>query len=217
MNKNILAFIKSNYTSFEYSDLIFKILSIFFYNYILIIFIELTSPYGFNSISFFSESSLPYTCALTANSIILSIIFILLYKNKHMWSVITIRAITQLYISVSLLICSIINFDGYKLSLEEPFMLIIKLLFFISCLALYPQLLNKKILPKYQENNQNNNLKYIVLAPCIVICFRSFLTMFDSINVAVLLKLIAYMLSMALLINSLDLLTKAFYAKKYHL
>lgn len=91
-------------------------------------------------------------------------------KNKS--SVILIRAITAGYISLSLFFTSLLSYDGFDIYFQDIFFVIIKIFFFIIGLFFYPVLINKKILPNFNKNYNCNNLKYIWIAPSLVVFFK---------------------------------------------
>lgn len=82
MDKNIYLFVKDKYKSFEFSDLILRIVFLFLYNYFIIFLVEITSPYGYDSVSFLSEDVLPYTLVFTVLAVFISIFIIIIYSKK---------------------------------------------------------------------------------------------------------------------------------------
>lgn len=73
MDKNILAFVNDKYKSFLLSDLIFRILGFFIYNYLLVFLVQILSPLGYNGVNYFSNNVFPYIIVLTINSTVFSI------------------------------------------------------------------------------------------------------------------------------------------------
>lgn len=217
MDKNILTFINKNYLSFGFSDLILRILGLFLYGFLVVFLVEIMSPYGYNSVTFFSNNALPYTINFTIVSILLSIVVIFLYRIKNKWSVIAIKVLTNAYISITMLICSIVGFNGHNIIFQEPLSIITKVFFYIICMVLYIYILLKKILPKFSEKYNYDNKKYIALAPSLVVMFKYILSMFDHVDAQDFLTLCYYLIAVSLLINTIDLFTKAYYAKKYKL
>ncbi len=217
MDKNIYLFVKDNYKSFEFSDLILRIVFLFLYNYFIIFLVEITSPYGYDSVSFLSEDVLPYTLVFTVLAVFISIFIIIIYSKKTLGSMTFIRGLSYGYISLSLLICSLVRYDGVMVYFQDTLSIILKLLFYILCCILYTIYLYKKTIPNFSLNKNNDKNKYIWLAPCLVICFRNLLSLFDNINVPEILTLLTYLLSSLLLMVAIEFFMKTYYAKKYSL
>ncbi len=217
MDKNIETYIKDNNHYIFPSDLVWRIIGIFIYNFILLAFYEMISPnFAFN-FDFTSEKILPLEVFLLVVSIILTITLIVLYVKKKVWSFFAIRAITCGYLALTALIYSMIIPDRGTIRFESIPFIIVKLLFFIMIVVLYPIIFNKKILPKFSETLNCNSLNSLWLCPALVCAFSRIIR---SINMGAndslaFLGLLVYSLSAMGIYLSIQLFTKSYYAKKY--
>ncbi len=217
MEKNILDYINDKYKSFLLSDLIFRILGIFLYNYLIVFLVQVISPLGYGNLDYFSSDVFPYIVILTINSTILSISIIIMYKKHSKSSIILSRAITAGYISLSLLLPSLVTYNGLDIALQDPLFVFLKTLFYIITIFAYPLIIIKKILPKFTKDHNNDTLKNIWLAPSLVIVTKRILSCFEYVDVPAMLTSLYYMISMALLCYAIELFIKSYYAKQYSL
>lgn len=215
MNKNIVAFVNYKCKSLFLSDLILRILGIFFYNYILIFLVQILSPFGYSSVDYFSSNVFPYIVLLTILSVILSIGFVILYIKKSKASTILFSAITSGYISLSLLLPSLLNHNGYDICFQDTLFVFIKILFYVIGIFIYPLIIKKKILPNFTRNDYSNDSAYIWLAPSLVIVFQRILASLNDFDGSVLLTSMYYLISIALQYYAVELFIKAYYAHKY--
>lgn len=214
MKRNISAFVKKGNKSFYLSDLLERIIGLFLYAFALVFFIEITSPFGFNRVSFFSNFSLPYTCSLIAFATVLSVVILILYKIKSKCSMFLIDGIMNLYFSITLLLASLVDFDGYSLSFQNIAFIIIKITVFLLCLIGYLILLFKKIIPTASQQNSSSNYKYSFLAPSLLVLVTNIMEQSKSVNVGALFGTIMFCSSVAVIMYSIDMFVKAYYSNK---
>ncbi len=214
MDKNILAFVNRYYIPYNLKRLVLRIVALFAISYGVLALVELYSPYGFGSISFFSENALPYTITLTITALLFSIADICLYRIKLQWSFIVMRGLTNLYGSVLLLIASLMEFDGNNFYLEEFYYIVIKSVIYTIVIPLDLVVLVKIIIPHCADKRDRSHLrKGIILTS--VLGFRGALRASENVHVRTILSFCACLLAVALLINTIYFFTQAYYAKKY--
>lgn len=217
MDKNIVAFINFKYKSVFLSDLILRILGIFLYNYLLIFLVQILSPFGYGSVDYFSSDVFPYVVLLTILSVILSVSFVILYIKKSKASKILFSAIISGYISLTILLPSLLDHTGYDICFQDALFVILKISFYVIGIFIYPLIFIKKILPNFIKNGYSNNSVYICLAPSLVIIFQRILASLSDVNVSAILTSLYYMLSIVLQYYAIELLITAYYAHKYKL
>ncbi len=217
MDKNIEAYIKDNYHYIFPSDLVWRIIGIFIYNFLLLAFYEMFSPDFAANFDFTSKKILPIEVFLLVVSITISVIFIVLYVKKKVWSFFAIRAITCGYLALTALIYSMIIPDWGTIRFESIPFNIVKILFLIMIVVLYPIILNKKILPKFSETLNCNSLNSLWLCPALICAFSRFMRSINmsTNDVFALLGLLVYSLSAMGIYLSIQFFTKSYYAKKY--
>ncbi len=215
MKSNISAFVKKGNKSFYLSDLLERIVGLFLYAFALVFIIEITSPFGVNGVSFFSDVSLPYTCSLIAFATVLSVIIFILYKGKSKCSIFLIDGIMNLYFSITLLLASLVEFDGYSFSFQNIAFIIIKIIVYVFCLSGYLVLLFKKIIPTASKQNSNSNYKYIFLAPSLLVCVTNIMRQSNYVDVGTLFSTMMFCISVALIMYSIDMFVKAYFTNKY--
>lgn len=219
MKSNISAFVYIHYIFYNTKNLILRILGLFLISYSAIMYVQLYSPYGFDSVNFFSKSVLPYTIGLTCSSIIVSIISILLYKIKTMWSCTSMRALTNIYISVLFLVASILRFDGNTLYSENLFLVITKLSLYIIIIPIDLFILIKWIVPKCSHKTDTFLSTFKLIFPVSgVVAFRAYLMSNKPyVNFSDFWSFIAFTFATITLINSIYYFTQAYFAEKHSL
>lgn len=219
MEKNISSFVYKHYIFYNTKNFILRVLGLFLVSYLAIICVEISSPHGFDSVSFFSEISFPFTVGLTLSAILVSLISFLLYRIKKLWSCISMRGITNIYISALLLIVSFFEFDGNTLFAENYFLIITKISLYLLIIPIDLFVLIKWIVPKcsYKSNNRFSSFKYIFGILGVVMFRLILMNNRGNVDIQELLRTIEYMLAIVLLINSIYYFMQAFFAKKYSL
>lgn len=212
MDKNILSFVNKHYISFKLSNLILRVLSIFLISYGAIAFVEISSPFGYNSVNFFSNNVLPFTITLSCVAFLISIVTICLYIIKSQWSFILMRAITNCYISVLFLIASFFRFNGYVFSYESNTIIIAKIIIYLLIIPIDLFILIKWTIPK---SRNHTSLGVKSLAGVLGVFVARLLIQTRSISVQNLMPIIAFAIAVVLLVNSVYFSTQSYYAKKY--
>ena len=213
MNKNILAFVNKYYFTYTTPYLILRVLALFLISYGAIAYVEVYSPYGYDSITFFSEKALPYTITLTITAMLISVISILLFLHKIQWRLVLMRGLTNIYISILFLVASCMDFNGYELSFADIHIIIFEILVYLFVIPIQLFVLIKFIIPKSRNRNENkSNSSLIILG---VSAFRLMLNTSNGIDIQKLLAATAYFLSLTLLVNAIYFFTQSYYAKKY--
>lgn len=227
MSKNIKTFVNDNYVPFYATDLIYRILGYFVYSFLMIIPTEFiltdVQKNGFVYISFTAEYAQPFIVGAIILSTIMSVITIIIYKCKTKWSVIAIRAFSFGYISLTLLGLSCFSdFNGDDI--YDIITIILKILIYICCFPIYINYLHKKKLPKFDPTTKgySANIKYMYIAPILLLCVRPLLNLIFNqngvtISIYPLITGTEYIVAISFIINITELLTKAYYAKKYAL
>ena len=106
----IKTFVNLRYLSMRIPDLIFKMLSYFAYNFLMVliitfqIFMMQVNP--FEGFSVFDDRVVPFLIAAGILSCIMSIVTVFVYHYKTKWSVILNSAITYFYVSIILFLLS---------------------------------------------------------------------------------------------------------------
>lgn len=215
MKSNISAFVKKGNKSFYLSDLLERIVGLFLYAFALVFIVEITSPLGVNGVTFFSDFSLPYTCSLIAFATVLSVVILILYKMKSKCGVFLIDGIMNLYFSITLLLASLVDFDGYSLSFQNIAFVIIKVIVYVFCLSGYLILLFRKIIPTASKQNSSSNYKYAFLAPSLLVLVTNIMGRSNYVDVGTLFSTMMFCISVALIMYSTDMFVKAYFTNKY--
>ena len=106
----IKTFVNLRYLSMRIPDLIFKMLSYFAYNFLMVliitfqIFMMQVNP--FEGFSVFDDRVVPFLITAGILSCIMSIVTVFVYHYKTKWSVILNSAITYFYVSIILFLLS---------------------------------------------------------------------------------------------------------------
>lgn len=214
MDNNIFTFVNYKYNSFSIANLIARIISIFTFSYILIMYVQLTAPNGFNNISLINSENILITCLLTITAFAVSLFIICLYTKKKKWSFIAMRFITNAYLTVGLLLCSMLRYNGTTYYIEENFYLLVKISLYVVCGTIYSFVLTKRTIKNFASNNGKNDHIWLALIPCSVLLFSQYLKQLE-LSANVVLPTFAYLMSIGLLIHTIALLARTYYAKKY--
>lgn len=226
MDKHIKEFVNDRYLSFNIPDLIFRILGYFAYNFIMIFPTEFiltdVQQNGFVYISLTADYARPLVIGAIILAVIMGIVTVIVYLYKTKWSVIVIRGISFAYISFSLLVLSC--FSDFHASVLDIVTVIMKILVYCGCFPLYVNYLFKKKLPNFnpRENNRATGMPYVYLASLLVVISKPLLGLFFnnsqiSISIEFIITGCEYLIAVGVIINTVDLFTKAYYSKKYSL
>lgn len=217
MEKNILLFINEKYTSFVFSDLIFRILGLFLYSFSLVFGIKVVEPmemvlkYGY--FSFFTDDTIAFSIYILSFCAIISFIICLLYSKRSKKNIIAIRCITCAYISVNLLISTCIIDIIYNYGTNNIF-IVIKPMFYFVCAGIYLFNLLKYKIPNFNRP-KNNNSMYVVLTSISLVIICKPLLSSSELSANIFVPAIEYILSICMLLYTIDLLMKTYYAGKY--
>lgn len=213
MDKNIIAFVNKYYYKYTTPYLILRVIALFLISYGAIAYVEIYSPYGFDSITFFSEKALPYTITLNITAMLVSVIFVLLFLHKIQWRLVLMRGLTNIYISVLFLIASCMDFNGYEFSFADKYLIIFEILVYLLVIPIQIFTLVKFVIPNSRNGNDNRSgSSLIILGVC---AFRLMLDASNDINMQKLLAVTAYFVSLTLLVNGIYFFMQSYYAKKY--
>ena len=217
MDNNIFSFVNNDYYYIKVKNIIRRIIGLIIYSFIMIIYIEMQTPQGFDLVSFTANYALPYTYTFSIFALVISLVILLIYKSNKYWTPIIIRGVTYLYISILSLICSLSSFNGKEIYIEYDIFMFIQLVLYLSFSMLYLLILTRKIIPNFEAKKNENNLKYGLLACVSVIVFRTLMrnSNYNSDFISTMLCLAIYILSIIFAIKGIEFLVKAFYAKKY--
>ncbi|RGF40027.1 hypothetical protein DW050_08205 [Ruminococcus sp. AF42-10] len=149
----IKTFVNLRYLSMRIPDLIFKILSYFAYNFLMVliitfqIFMMQVNP--FEGFSFFDDRVVPFLITAGILSCIMSIVTVFIYHYKTKWSVILNRGVTFFYVSITMLLLSC--FIEFKITAFNVIYVIFKIAIYVLCYFIYVKYLFEKKLPKTEE------------------------------------------------------------------
>jgi len=106
----IKTFVNLRYLSMRIPDLIFKMLSYFAYNFLMVSVITLQiftmQAHPLEGFSFFDDRVVPFLIIAGILSCIMSVVTVFVYHYKTKWSVILNSAITYFYVSIILFLLS---------------------------------------------------------------------------------------------------------------
>lgn len=226
MDNRIKDFVNDGYLSFNFIDLIFRIIGYFVYSFIMTIVTELILTdiliNGFVYISLTAEYVRPLVLGAIICSTIISVITIVIFMFKTKWSVIAIKGISLMYISFVLLALSC--FSNFTLSVIEVVFVIIKILAFIVSIFLYERHLLKKIIPNFDPITKGRPVvsQYACLAPALLVLTKPLLIALvqnDSyaINFYSIIIGAEFICGICFGMIMMEFFTKAYYAKKYNI
>ena len=228
MNKNIKYFVNDRYLPFSTTDLIFRIIGYFVFSFIMIIPTEFiltdVQTNAFKYISFTAEYAKPLIVGAVIQSIIVSVITIILFMQKSKWSVIAIRGVSFSFVSIVLLILSC--FCEFSGCFSDIIVVIFKLVLYILCVIFYFRYLINTKLPKFNPHYSMQksfcDYIFIIISTFLVVMTKPLLNLFFnemnfSISLYPLITLTEYICSLGIIINIVELFVKSYYAKKYAL
>lgn len=222
----IKTFVNLRYLSMRIPDLIFKMLSYFAYNFLMVliitfqIFMMQVNP--FEGFSVFDDRVVPFLITAGILSCIMSIVTVFVYHYKTKWSVILNSAITYFYVSIILFLLSC--FFAFEFTAFNAIYAIFKIAIYVLCYFIYVKYLFEKKLPKIEEIVYNGKpFPAGMIAVALTIAIKPVISLLGQngvINSVIFNDLIAlteYIGAVCLIINIIDALVKAYYAKIYNI
>ena len=222
----IKTFVNLRYLSMRIPDLIFKMLSYFAYNFLMVliitfqIFMMQVNP--FEGFSVFDDRVVPFLITAGILSCIMSIVTVFIYHYKTKWSVILNRGVTFFYVSITMLLLSCLI--EFKITAFNVIYVIFKIAIYVLCYFIYVKYLFEKKLPKIEEIVYNGKpFPAGMIAVALTIAIKPVISLLSQngvISSAIFNDLIAlteYIGAVCLIINIIDALVKAYYAKIYNI
>ena len=222
----IKTFVNLRYLSMRIPDLIFKMLSYFAYNFLMVliitfqIFMMQVNP--FEGFSVFDDRVVPFLITAGILSCIMSIVTVFVYHYKTKWSVILNSAITYFYVSIILFLLSC--FFAFEFTAFNAIYAIFKIAIYVLCYFIYVKYLFEKKLPKIDEIVYNGKPFPVgMIAVALTIAIKPVISLLgqngviSSVIFNDLIALTEYIGAVCLIINIIDALVKAYYAKIYNI
>lgn len=222
----IKTFVNLRYLSMRIPDLIFKMLSYFAYNFLMVliitfqIFMMQVNP--FEGFSVFDDRVVPFLITAGILSCIMSVVTVFVYRYKTKWSVILNSAITYFYVSVILFLLSC--FFAFEFTAFNAIYAIFKIAIYVLCYFIYVKYLLEKKLPKIEEIVHNGrSFPAGMIAVALTIAIKPVISLLgqngviSSVIFNDLIALTEYIGAVCLIINIIDALVKAYYAKIYNI
>ena len=222
----IKTFVNLRYLSMRISDLIFKMLSYFAYNFLMVliitfqIFMMQVNP--FEGFSVFDDRVVPFLIAAGILSCVMSVVTVFVYHYKTKWSVILNSAITYFYVSIILFLLSC--FFAFEFTAFNAIYAIFKIAIYVLCYFIYVKYLFEKKLPKIEEIVYNGKpFPAGMIAVALTIAIKPVISLLgqngviSSVIFNDLIALTEYIGAVCLIINIIDALVKAYYAKIYNI
>lgn len=189
------------------------------YSFLLVFGMKIAEPmekvmkYGY--FSFFADDTIAFSIYLLSFCTVIVFIICLLYSKKSKKNIIAIRCFTCAYISLNLLISSCIIDIKYNYGADDIFV-VIKLVFYFVCVGIYLFYLLKYKIPKFNSPKNNNSMCVALASISLVIICKPLLTSLE-ISANIFVPAMEYLLAVLILLYAIELLVKAYYAKKYGL
>ena len=225
-HSKIKTFVNLRYLSMRIPDLIFKMLSYFAYNFLMVliitfqIFMMQVNP--FEGFSVFDDRVVPFLITAGILSCIMSIVTAFIYHYKTKWSVILNRGVTFFYVSITMLLLSC--FIEFKITAFNVIYVIFKIAIYVLCYFIYVKYLFEKKLPKIEEIVHNGrSFPAGMIAGALTIAIKpviSLLSQNGGLSTATFNDFIAffeYLIAVCLIVNMVDAFVKAYYAKIYNI
>ena len=222
----IKTFVNLRYLSMQISDLIFKMLSYFAYNFLMVliitfqIFMMQVNP--FEGFSVFDDRVVPFLITAGILSCIMSIVTVFIYHYKTKWSVILNRGVTFFYVSITMLLLSC--FIEFKITTFNVIYVIFKIAIYVLCYFIYVKYLFEKKLPKIEEIVHNErSFPAGMIAVALTIAIKPVISLLGQnggLSTATFNDFIAffeYLIAVCLIVNMVDAFVKAYYAKIYNI
>ena len=222
----IKTFVNLRYLSMRIPDLIFKMLSYFAYNFLMVSVITLQiftmQAHPLEGFSFFDDRVVPFLITAGILSCIMSIVTVFVYHYKTKWSVILNSAITYFYVSIILFLLSC--FFAFEFTDFNAIYAIFKIAIYVLCYFIYVKYLFEKKLPKIEEMVYNGKpFPAGMIAVALTIAIKPVISLLgqngviSSVIFNDLIALTEYIGAVCLIINIIDALVKAYYAKIYNI
>ena len=222
----IKTFVNLRYLSMRIPDLIFKMLSYFAYNFLMVliitfqIFMMQVNP--FEGFSVFDDRVVPFLITAGILSCIMSIVTVFIYHYKTKWSVILNRGVTFFYVSITMLLLSC--FIEFKITAFNAIYVIFKIAIYVLSYFIYVKYLFEKKLPKIEEIVHNGrSFPAGMIAGALTIAIKPVISLLGQnggLSTATFNDFIAffeYLIAVCLIVNMVDAFVKAYYAKIYNI
>ena len=222
----IKTFVNLRYLSMRISDLIFKMLSYFAYNFLMVLIITfqifMMQVNLFEGFSVFDDRVVPFLIAAGILSCIMSIVTVFIYHYKTKWGVILNRGVTFFYVSITMLLLSC--FIEFKITAFNVIYVIFKIAIYVLCYFIYVKYLFEKKLPKIEEIVHNGrSFPAGMIAGALTIAIKPVISLLGQnggLSTATFNDFIAffeYLIAVCLIVNMVDAFVKAYYAKIYNI
>lgn len=222
----IKTFVNLRYLSMRIPDLIFKMLSYFAYNFLMVSVITLQiftmQAHPLEGFSFFDDRVVPFLITAGILSCIMSIVTVFVYHYKTKWSVILNSAITYFYVSIILFLLSC--FFAFEFTAFNAIYAIFKIAIYVLCYFIYVKYLFEKKLPKIEEIVHNGrSFPAGMIAAALTIAIKPVISLLGQnggLSTATFNDFIAffeYLIAVCLIVNMVDAFVKAYYAKIYNI
>lgn len=225
-HSKIKTFVNLRYLSMRIPDLIFKMLSYFAYNFLMVliitfqIFMMQVNP--FEGFSVFDDRVVPFLITAAILSCIMSIVTVFIYHYKTKWSVILNRGVTFFYVSITMLLLSC--FIEFKITAFNAIYAIFKIAIYVLSYFIYVKYLFEKKLPKIEEIVHNGrSFPAGMIAGALTIAIKPVISLLGQnggLSTATFNDFIAffeYLIAVCLIVNMVDAFVKAYYAKIYNI
>ena len=222
----IKRFVNLRYLSMRIPDLIFKMLSYFAYNFLMVliitfqIFMMQVNP--FEGFSVFDDRVVPFLITAGILSCIMSIVTVFIYHYKTKWSVILNRGVTFFYVSITMLLLSC--FIEFKITAFNVIYVIFKIAIYVLSYFIYVKYLFEKKLPKIEEIVHNGrSFPAGMIAGALTIAIKPVISLLGQnggLSTATFNDFIAffeYLIAVCLIVNMVDAFVKAYYARIYNI
>ena len=222
----IKTFVNLRHLSMRIPDLIFKMLSYFAYNFLMVliitfqIFMMQVNP--FEGFSVFDDRVVPFLITAGILSCIMSIVTVFIYHYKTKWSVILNRGVTFFCVSITMLLLSC--FIEFKITAFNAIYVIFKIAIYVLCYFIYVKYLFEKKLPKIEEIVHNGrSFPAGMIAGALTIAIKPVISLLGQnggLSTATFNDFIAffeYLIAVCLIVNMVDAFVKAYYAKIYNI
>ena len=171
---------------------------------------------------FIADRVVPFLITAGILSCIMSIVTVFIYHYKTKWSVILNRGVTFFYVSITMLLLSC--FIEFKITAFNVIYVIFKIAIYVLCYFIYVKYLFEKKLPKIEEIVYNGkSFPAGMIAVALTIAIKPVISLLgqngaiSSVIFNDLIALTEYIGAVCLIINIIDALVKAYYAKIYNI
>lgn len=222
----IKTFVNQRYLSMRIPDLIFKMLSYFAYNFLMVSVITLQiftmQAHPLEGFSFFDKRIIPFLITAGILSCIMSSVTIFVYHYKTKWSVILNSAITYFYVSIVLFLLSC--FFAFEFTVFNVIYVIFKVAIYVLCYFIYLKYLFEKKLPKIEEIVHNgHSFPAGMIAGALTVAIKPVISLLgqngglSTVTFNDFVAFFEYLMAVCLIVNMIDAFVRACYAKKYNI